>query len=63
MVIFVVVSLSVDGDRAVTYGAYKSKDAALIKRQFVMREFGKEAWVEKSFLNGMTMSKGGLHRD
>jgi len=50
MDIFVVVGLSVDGDRAVTYGAYTSNDAAQTKRQFVMMDFGKEVWVEKARL-------------
>ena len=52
MEIFVVVGLSVDGDRAVTYGAYTSMDAAQIQRQFVMMDFGKEVWVEETRLNG-----------
>ena len=50
MNIFVVVGLSVDGDRAVTYGAYTSMDAAQIARQFVMSDFGKEVWVEQTYL-------------
>ena len=48
--IFVVVGLSVDGERAVTYGAYTSMDAAQIKRQFVMTDFGKDVWVERTLL-------------
>ena len=45
--IFVVVALSVNGDRPVTYGAYTSMDAAQTQRQFVMSDFGKEVWVER----------------
>jgi hypothetical protein len=48
--IFVVMGLSVDGDRVVTYGAYTSMDAAQIKRQFVMSDFGKEVWVNRTLL-------------
>jgi hypothetical protein len=48
--IFVVMGLSVDGDRVVTYGAYTSMDAAQIKRQFVMSDFGKEVWVDRTLL-------------
>lgn len=48
--IFVVMGLSVDGDEAVTYGAYTSMDAAQVKRQFVMSDFGKEVWVERTRL-------------
>jgi hypothetical protein len=48
--IFVVMGLSVDGDRVVTYGAYTSMDAAQIKRQFVMSDFGKEVWVNQTLL-------------
>lgn len=48
--IFVVVGLSVDGDRAVTYGAFTSMDAAQIQRQFVMSDFGKDVWVKQTLL-------------
>ena len=50
--IFVVMGLSVDGDRAVTYGAYTSMDAAQVARQFVMSDFGKEVWVQRTRLQG-----------
>ncbi len=48
--IFVVMSLSVDGDRVVTYGAYPSMDAAQIARQFAMSDYGAEVWVERTVL-------------
>ena len=48
--IFVVVGFSVDGDRAVTYGAYTSMDAAQTKRQFMMSDYGKVVWVQRTRL-------------
>ena len=48
--IFVVVGLSVDGDRPFIYGAFASMDAAQVKRQFVMSDYGKEVWVERALL-------------
>ena len=58
MDIFVVIGLSIDGDRAVTYGAYESMDAAQIKRQFVMTDFGKEVWVERTYLQNPSAQLG-----
>jgi hypothetical protein len=48
--IFVVMALSVDGDRPVTYGTFTSMDAAQTQRQFVMSDFGKEVWVKRTML-------------
>lgn len=50
--VFVVMGLSVDGDRPVTFGVYFSMDAAQQARQFRMMDFGKEVWVESTRLTG-----------
>lgn len=52
--IFVVTAMDVDGERPVTYGAYTSMDAAQVHRQFVMMDFGKEVWVERTRLQTNT---------
>ena len=48
--IYVVVAFNVDGDGISVYGAFASEEAAQIKRQFVMNDFGKDAWVKKTRL-------------
>lgn len=53
--IYVVVSLNIDGNGVSVYGAYSSKEAALQKRNFVMMDYGKDAWVEQTRL----WAKGG----